>query len=458
MLMKRTEWDNAVKLLRLQWKAAWLYYIIMYVAVMGWMTFFTISIDINSMSDDDSFNILSAPDLSYTSIVMAIALPVMIAIMRREMEKPLDVFPHTGASRFVAWQMYCGLFTVILGLLTLASNIATCAVYGHIAESKNVAILNPFDLGDQLLGLLSWLLFVLVVSALASLLAALMEKYRIRALIPLTAFAGLIIAYTFLLAVYTRDFSNIGETLSPAYLLLWAAVWILLTFAAFLVMRGTPRDDAPVTGGNMAIRIWKAGVLSVLVLQSGVFIGEVFPNNVAQTVYDTVSVHEPENAPVDETLILDAADIPAGKVTSLSMEGIRNFEEGDPEIDDAEREFDFDGLGLTLNYSEDELANFGGKQIVINVRYARQIIGKYDLTEIRNQRFDAWIEGTVLHLKYSYDTPWGIVALPEWNFLDWGIGLYYQETNFGTVDIDVGDLTDSRYEPDGLASSRRAPL
>jgi hypothetical protein len=281
-------------------------------------------------------------------------------------------------------------------------------------------------------------LFVLVVSALASLLAALTDKYRLRALIPMTALAGLSIAFMTALAGGAYDLPNYGEALTPAYLLLWTPVWILLTLVAFLVTRGTSRDDAPVMGTNMAIRIWKAGVLSVLVLQFGFFTGAVFPDSTAQTAGDNISVQElPEDAPFDDTIVLSAADIPEGKATSLSMDEISYVEEDDIYYIHSIENPDTSLLKLRLNFSEDELTHFGGKQIVINIRYARNIVGGYDITDTRNQQFYAWIEGAALHIRYSYDTPKGVAILPKWDLFNLNIGLYDTETAFGIVDIHI---------------------
>jgi hypothetical protein len=80
---------------------------------------------------------------------------------------------------------------------------------------------------------------------------------------------------------------------------------------------------------------------------------------------------------------------------------------------------------------------------VIKVRYTRHIFSGYDITATRNQRLDAWIEGTTLHLKYSYDSPWGFAVMPEWNFLGLDTGLYDEEKHSGTVDVYIVDDAES---------------
>jgi hypothetical protein len=352
-----------------------------------------------------------------------------------------DVFPQTGASRFIATQLTNCSLIVSGGLLTLAYNAACYFGYSRIAATyDDVVLLNTFDLGDQLLGLLSWLLFAFVFSAFISLLVALMDKYRIRVLISMTAFVAMIITLTILgiLGEFSLpDFSGRVEMPSPVDALIWVAIWMLLALGAFLMARRASRDDARARGGAM-MSLWKVIVLFLLIFQLGFLATYVFPNaDVASII-----IYEQESKEAkwgNETIMLDATDIPADSDTDLSVDGIRYNEYGVSDVYDVERESDSESFTLLLN-SSDSLTHFGGKHIKIKVHYPRHTINGYDIAARMNQRLDAWIDGTTLRVKYRYDKPKKMAAIPGWSFLNHTA--FYGSS--GYVDISVVDDAGSK--------------
>jgi 3D (Asp-Asp-Asp) domain-containing protein len=125
-----------------------------------------------------------------------------------------------------------------------------------------------------------------------------------------------------------------------------------------------------------------------------------------------------------ETITLKATDIPLGGSVELSMDGIREDEYGNLIIDDsAHREEDPENkLGLYLNMDDGALEHIGGKEIKIQVSYLMDEENGYDLLAGTNSKVEAWLEGSVLHLKYTYDMPNRAIILPEWNFIGYGRG------------------------------------
>jgi hypothetical protein len=431
MLVERIEWDNAVKLFRLKLHYESFANIWLYVIIIGALACMNLFEGVRGLLNDDLIYVLTVysptpADISPVSTFFAIILVGVMSMTRRDREKTFEVFPHTGSSRFIVAQMLNFLMLVILGLVTLAYNAASYAVYSHIvAPREDIVMLNTFDLGGQILGLLSWFLLVFVISAFISLLIALLEKYHLRALIPMTVFAALmtaLIVLGFINITYSiNNLEDLDEMPSPGSVLIWAPVWMLLTLCAFLLARRTPGENTSAIWGNKAVTVWKVIVMIVIFTTLYWFVIGLFPNAAVPDI--NIKTQEADNAAwAKETIILDATDIPADSDTELSKEGIRGDEYGISNIYDVDRVSDEEPLMLQLNSSED-LTHFGGKQIKIKVLYHKNIINGYDKSAGLNQRLDAWIDGTVLHIKYSYDKPKKTVTLPGWNFYGYNRGV-----------------------------------
>jgi hypothetical protein len=301
-------------------------------------------------------------------------------------------------------------------------------------------MLNTFDLGSQIVGLLLWLLLAFVASSFISLLLALIEKYRARALNPMTAFVALIIAFAILGIldiVSLPDFFGSVEMPSPSDVLIWVSIWRLLTLGAFFLARRAPREDTRERGGAL-MGFWKFIVLLMFVFQSGILVMNVFPNADAASI----NIHEQESREAawgDETIVIDATDIPSDSDTELSIDGIGDDEYGNPCIYDVERASDEEPFTLSLD-SSDALSHFGGKQIKIKVHYPRHTVDGYDIAASMNQRLEAWIDGTTLRVKYSYDKPKKAEVFPGWNFFVHSVFF----SSSGYVDISVVDDAESK--------------
>jgi hypothetical protein len=437
MLVERIEWDNAVKLFRLKLRYEGFTNLWFYVMVVGAIACMNIVPGARSLLNDGSIYVTTSypstfADISPMSAFFAIIFAGAMSI-RSDREKSFEVFPHTGSSRFLVVQMLNCLMLMTLGLVTLVYNAVSYAVYSHIAATReDIVILNTFDPGGQLLGLLSWLLFVFTASSLIFLLIALLEKYHLRALIPMTAFAALILAFTILGFIDITYFMEIrvsldetpspGSILTPGSILIWVSIWILLTLGAFLSARRTPDENTSAIWSNKTVIAWKVIVLTVIFIIVYWFVIGIFPNTAMSDI--NIRTQEAKGAAWGrETIIVDATDIPAGSDTGLVMDGIGRYEYGNAtNIYDVERLSDEDPLTMHLNGSDD-LSHFGGKQIKIKVLYPQNIINGYDTAASLNQRLDAWIDGTALHVKYSYDKPKKTVILPGWNFFGYNTGV-----------------------------------
>jgi hypothetical protein len=202
--------------------------------------------------------------------------------------------------------------------------------------------------------------------------------------------------------------------------LLWVFIWVLLTVGTFWVNRGTVYHRPK--GRSGAITVVTIVILVMLMFQSLMIILMVYPTRTIPATNTRAELVRKNRQ--SETITLKATDIPLGGSVELSMDGIRENEYGNLMIyDPAHREEPIENqLAMDLHVNDGALEHIGGKEIKIKVRYSFNDENGYDLLAGTDRKVGAWLEGSVLHFKFTYNAPKRAVILPEWNFAGYSRG------------------------------------
>ncbi|MCL2222782.1 MAG: hypothetical protein FWC20_10660 [Oscillospiraceae bacterium] len=239
----------------------------------------------------------------------------------------ITVFPQTNTSRFLAYQIW--IYSIVL-CSALALTVIYLIQYGVIAAlaagRDNVFIVYDFNIWFVLSGFVVLTIYVAIISAAITLVAALLRKFRLYAAVLFTvliifllfaanfqAFVGFVLGFLILE-------SNLG-----LFILKGIVVWMALFIAAFVINRYTIYYKAHRRESVIGLISIGVGAVALAVL----FIGTPFDTLSNQPGEPSVTVSVAEESefatmwggPTELQLEIDISDIPDGSDIYLQVSG-----------------------------------------------------------------------------------------------------------------------------------------
>jgi len=343
-----------------------------------------------------------------------------------------SVFPQTNTSRFLAVQAMHHIVILIAALVSLLFNLLQYALFALLsARHPYIVLANRFDWGFVISGFFVMILYLFLVTAMISLIATLIRKFRIYAILGL-AFLGaisLVNPPVFIRLLQSIVAFLVLERNLGLFFIKGILLWVVLFGASLIInkhtafYRSSMRSD---TATMIAIVFVTTFFLMGLTLPFMIFSGNGNGQVTESIVY---------NSPLEE-IVLDASHVPHGSdievittnITLSSESGTYDDDSYDDFVDDSETIFwsggyatDF-GLLRLMYLNEDQiyaLKNFDGERIVIayelpNLSFRDDSI---DLSHFVTQEFSARLEETTLYLDYQFTRGVNAVIIPIWPFM-----------------------------------------
>jgi len=352
------------------------------------------------------------------STYFLIALPIIIIILESmyiHTNRKYAAYPQTNTGRFLAEQ---GLYHIYMTAAAAASAILYLIQYGLFAviaaACSNVKLTFTFSLGFVITGFFAMILYLFLLSAMISLIVALIRKFRIYAVIVIAAF-GIWIVDCFYNYYFTNKSNDIVyycrailkwliyEKSIPLFFIKGIGIWIIVWGLAFIINKFTVyyKSSMKVAAPIVAV----ISIISVIVfLFFSLFTASVISTS-ANRNYNSWS-------PEKHEIIIDASGIISGSTVVIKTSNIVTVPMFTGYTVDSGKMY----MSIDDQLSR-QLSHFSGRQICIDYTIGGYGIGGVEVFSLSDPCLTARLDGNTLYLDYSYTKNTKAVVIPAWSFM-----------------------------------------
>jgi len=335
----------------------------------------------------------------------------------RRINSGFDVYPQTGVSRFLSTQalpyMWIVLAAVLCAVLYL---IQYEAVAGIASFLKNIHLMYKFDAGFVLAGFVVMIIYASVIAGFAALVAAIVRKFGIPALMFLVFITGLIMSGPQQNPIV--EFVAGPLILEPGLILFFikgAAICLVLFIVTFFVDKHTIycRESARISDG------FKSGITAICVII--LLIISADSSGGRRSILGSsaeIEWHKWRDAYSHGEIVLDASALPKESKINIS-DGV-NIIDSQQDIQNDRRNYyvkpDLPSM-MNFKYDPKELSDFTGEKLVISYKLPYHMINWRELVLLTNPKVSARLDGTTLYIDYTYDKNVKAAVIPVWRFM-----------------------------------------
>jgi hypothetical protein len=361
-------------------------------------------------------------DISAFPVVFIAAAFGAIAFMYRYNYQSYAMYPLTTNSRFLAAQAVYHIWLLFFAVVTLVCYLVQYGVFSFLsARYDSVFLAYQFSWSYVVAGFFVSVLYVAIVMAAVSLIAALLRKIGIYGAVGLIVVV--IIGLTNLPTV-SWIFSNMAGFLIHEQSVGWFlvkgfATWLILFGSAFLINKFTVfyRNEWNVSSTKAVIAA--AVVVFLAVLGAGamyfmVMLVQEGDDGVFREETDIVSIdggYLREGQP--QEIIIDGSHIPEGSSIRLkaydSNRRIMTLENQTVYFTN----YDF----IDLSGDLESLSVFTGQRIIVTYALPFYEINGVDLYQFVKPEFSARLEGNTLYLDYQYADHTSVIFITVWEYM-----------------------------------------
>ena len=368
---------------------------------------------------------VTASRLQDMAVLFAIGVLVGIAVkacVYRTQNQLYSVFPQTNTSRFLSNQVIDYILILYMAVALLLIYLVEYAVVAVIAIFKsNVKIVYNFNLGFLVSGFFVLIMYAAIIMAAITLVAVLVRKFRIYAILGFGAVVALIIMLMpMAVELYGKVLGFlIFESDLAMFFLKGIALWLVMFASSFLINKHTVYYGS---GGSLSIvgivAIIAVGIAALIVMPL-MLLRSVNAENENDIIY--VGPIREEVPPYDrERIVLDASGLPPGATIDILAPNLT--------VLDFNGGVYYSGGALSMNmylYFDMErfYEDFKDGKIVIEYQFPMPVVDYYVISPLVAPEFSARLEGNVLHLDYSYEKNVKAMFIPVWSFM-WQFGAF----------------------------------
>ena len=370
----------------------------------------------------DSFAWQDYSALLFGALLLSI---IVYACLYRTDNQKFAVFPQTNTSRFISSQAFIYTLIVACALLVLVLYLITYGIVALLATAFNtVYLVYAFDPLFIISGFFVFLMYLIVFASMVSLVAALIRKFKLYAILAIAIIIGVIIARpSQMLELLEVIFGFIlMEHSVLLFLIKGIALWAVLFALSFIINRFTVyyKETIRITGLRVAVVV----LASALIFAVPTFFKLQETNseaaddlsmfawtrNAEQILIDISALPEgsridirPGNniALVKDTEKLVGTEYEAGRMRLIYQDGI---------IEEYPEDY-------VVVYYNESLSNISGGTLVITFTRPLMERNSHDLIPLSNPVLEARLEGSTLHLDYNFDSVKAVFT-PIWSFMN----------------------------------------
>ena len=335
-----------------------------------------------------------------------------------------EVFPQTNTSRFLSSQACTYILIITCALALLLMYLIVYGITALLAAIFTVIhLVYAFDPLFVIAGFFVFIVWLSLFTAVVSLIAALIRRFKLYAILVFAVATGVLIArlgHVIELTRITLGFILFEQSVL-LFLLKGIALWIVLFICAFLVNKFTVyyKDSIRLSAQRIAIVV----LASALGFTTPTFF--VTPDASLVIIDDRNGFEyswEAEQIEIDVSALPNGTRItiePGANVALIPSDSVAEIHYGGGTITVVYEDKTIEEYpdGYLLVYYPEELSSINGNKLVIIFNAARVVLNSYDLMALTHPTFEARLEGTRLYLDYHYDKNVKAVFLPIWSFM-----------------------------------------
>ncbi|MDR0286463.1 MAG: hypothetical protein LBI03_01965 [Clostridiales bacterium] len=358
-------------------------------------------------------NQVAAIHLQDYSIFFIVGLPIIFTIIMylyRESNKRYSVYPQTNTSRFLTEQATYYIMIIGAVVLMLVMNLIQYAVFAVIsAISPNVVLIYKFSPVFLIAGFFITIVYMAVITSIIALIAALIRKFNVYAILCLIIVVAIIIInIPKLNSLYGRIFGFLIFEKSPLIFILKGLIlWLIFFVIAFIINKNTIYYKSGIkTLKTVFIAIVTLGIAA---LYAPAFLFIVSEEQHKQPVFEQYDGYS--YVINSQEIVLDVSGIPAGSKINIIPTNINVVSEsGSYESDEGK-------MYLSVDNELQYISDFIGKKLIITYTMPHIMNDYVDLNLFTDQQLAAKLEGNTLYLDYQYTTNIKAVYITPWSFM-----------------------------------------
>jgi len=346
------------------------------------------------------------------SITFGVGILIAITIMAcsyKTTNQFYSVYPQTNNSRFLSSQALWYIWILCVAVVSLLIYVIQYSVLAVIAAYQaNIILVYNFDLGFVISGFFVLIVYLAIITAIITLIAVLIRKFRIYAILSFVLFAAFVITNVpKMIELFKVIFGFLIFESNPALFILKGIIlWVVLFGVALFINKHTVYYES-------GIKISKT-IIAVITVIGIITIGVtpfLFYNT---TTSQSVSEREDKTSELYRwyEIVIDASAIPNGSTINVVAPNIKIMNTTNEFIT-----YDGENMDMYLEFDKDIFSNFNGEKIIISYCLPTLMIDYYELSKLANPKLATHLEGNTLYLDYSYDKNIKAVFIPVWSFM-----------------------------------------